>query len=135
MAKNINKDVVYKAAKSKKKDYMLNDGEGLYLFISKNGSKLWRFIYTYEKKQRKLALGGYPAITLELARRKAEDARSAITNGKDPSEVRSKKKKDCQLMLSNNQRVTDGLPILNSFADLTAQWLQSISHLTSDQPK
>ena len=132
MAKNINKDVVYKAAKSKEKDYMLNDGEGLYLFISKNGSKLWRFIYTYEKKQRKLALGGYPAITLELARRKAEDARSAITNGKDPSEVRSKKKKDCQLMLSNNQRVTDGLPILNSFADLTAQWLQSISHLTSE---
>ena len=39
MAKNINKDVVYKAAKSKEKDYMLNDGEGINLFISRVRSK------------------------------------------------------------------------------------------------
>ena len=39
MAKNINKDVVYRAAKSKEKDYMINDGGGLFLFVGKNGTK------------------------------------------------------------------------------------------------
>ena len=52
MAKNLNKDVVYKAAKPKENDYMVNDGEGLYLFVGKAGSKLWRFIYTFDKKQK-----------------------------------------------------------------------------------
>ncbi|MFI3221721.1 MAG: Arm DNA-binding domain-containing protein [Methylococcaceae bacterium] len=49
---NINKDMVYKAAKSKEKDYMINDGGGLYMFVGKNGAKLWRLIYTFEKKQK-----------------------------------------------------------------------------------
>jgi len=131
MAKNINKDVVYKAAKSKEKDYMLNDGEGLYLFVGKNGAKLWRLIYTFDRKQKKLALGGYPGITLEAARSKAEEARGNIAKGNDPSEIRSEKKKARQLLASNNERVADGLPILNSFADLTGQWLESIAHLTA----
>ncbi|WP_371744899.1 Arm DNA-binding domain-containing protein [Methylobacter sp. S3L5C] len=57
MAKNINKDVTYKAAKSKEKNYMINDGDGLFLFVGKNGAKLWRFIYTFNKTRQKLALG------------------------------------------------------------------------------
>lgn len=130
MAQNINKDVVYKAAKSKEKDYMLNDGGGLYLFVSKNGAKLWRLIYTFDKKQKKLALGVYPSVTLETARRKAEEARDNIANGIDPMAIRSEKKKVQQLLNSNIKRVADGLPILNSFADISRQWLESIEHLT-----
>lgn len=130
MAQNINKDVVYKAAKSKEKDYMLNDGGGLYLFVSKNGAKLWRLIYTFDKKQKKLALGVYPSVTLETARRKAEEARDNIANGIDPMAIRSEKKKAQQLLNSNIKRVADGLPILNSFADISRQWLESIEHLT-----
>lgn len=130
MAKNINKDVVYKAAKPKEKDYMLNDGGGLYLFVSKNGAKLWRLIYTFDKKQKKLALGVYPSVTLETVRRKAEEARDNIANGIDPMAIRSEKKKAQQLLNSNIKRVADGLPILNSFADISRQWLESIDHLT-----
>jgi integrase len=130
MAQNINKDVVYKAAKSKEKDYMLNDGGGLYLFVGKNGTKLWRLIYTFDKKQKKLALGVYPSVTLETARRKAEEARDNIANGIDPMAIRSEKKKAQQLLNSNIKRVADGLPILNSFADIARQWLESIDHLT-----
>jgi len=80
MAKNIHKDLFYKSARSEEKDYMINDGEGLYLFVSKKGSKSWRFIYTFEKKQKKLAIGVYPRVTLEAARRKAEEARENIGN-------------------------------------------------------
>ncbi len=63
MAKELNKDAVYRAAKSKDKDYMLNDGGGgLYLFVSKKGARLWRFMYAFDKKQKKLALGIYPDV-------------------------------------------------------------------------
>jgi len=69
-------------------------------------------------------------VTLEAARRKSEDARDSVANGIDPSEIRSEFKKARQLVQSNNDRVTDGLPIINSFADITRQWLESIEHLT-----
>ena len=131
MAKNINKDVVYRTAKSKEKDYMINDGGGLFLFVGKNGTKSWRYIYTFNKKQKKLAFGIYPNVTLDAARRKTEDASENIANSIDPNTLRIEKKKAQQLSLSNNDRVADGLPILNSFADLTRQWLASIAHLTS----
>ncbi len=39
MAKNLNKDTVYKAAKPKESDYMINDGGGLFLLVAKNGTK------------------------------------------------------------------------------------------------
>jgi len=64
MAHKLNKDTVYRAAKSKDKDYTINDGGGLYLLIKANGSKLWQFVYTIEGKRKKLALGIYPNITL-----------------------------------------------------------------------
>ena len=131
MAKNINKDAVYKAAKPKESDYMINDGGGLFLFVAKTGVKSWRFIYTFNKTRNKLAFGIYPNVTLEAARRKTEEANENIANGIDPKTLRVEKKKAEQLTLSNNDRVADGLPILNSFADLTRQWLASIAHLTS----
>jgi len=113
MAKNINKDVAYKAAKSKEKDYMINDGEGLYFFVGKNGARLWRFVYTFNKKQKKLALGVYPGVTLEAARRKAEEASENIANGIDPSEIRKQGKQNTQIDTENAKRKADGLPILN----------------------
>ena len=131
MANNINKDAVYRAAKSKEKDYMINDGGGLYFFVGKNGARLWRFVYTFDKNRKRLALGIYPGITLEAARRKSEEARGSIENGIDPGEIRSEEKKAKQLAISNNDRVSEGLPILNSFADLARQWLESIAHLTN----
>jgi len=42
MAINLNKDTLYRAAKPKDKDYSINDGDGLFLFVTKNGSKATR---------------------------------------------------------------------------------------------
>ena len=131
MAQKINKDAVYRAAKCESKDYLINDGGGLYLLVTTNGAKWWRFVYTFAGKQKKLSMGVYPSITLESARRKAEEARENIANGIDPSEIRSEAKKVKQLAKLNNDRVSVGLPILNSFADVTRKWLESIVHLTS----
>ena len=51
MAHKINKDAVYRAAKCEGKDYLINDG-GLYLLVTTNGAKWWRFVYTFAGKQK-----------------------------------------------------------------------------------
>jgi len=131
MALNLNKDIVYKTAKPKEKDYTINDGGGLALLVKINGSKLWRFIYRFNGKQNRLGLGSYPDTTLENARRRAEEARQQIAEGIDPGEIRKQDKYAKQLARENEERQNEGLPILDSFADVTRQWLASIEHLTS----
>jgi integrase len=132
MAININKDTVYRAAKPKDKDYFINDGGGLNLVVGKNGAKIWKFIFTFEGKRKKLSFGVYPDTTLEAARRKAEDARQQIADGFDPCEARKEIKAARQLAKTNDCRVNAGLPIIDSFADVTRQWLRSIAHLTNE---
>lgn len=131
MAVNINKDAAYRAAKPEEKDYSINDGGGLFLFVGANGSKLWRFVYMLDGKRKKLAFGPYPDTTLENARRQAEEARRQIAEGIDPGEIRRQEKAAKQLARQNKDRQRDGLPILDSFADVTRQWLASIAHLTT----
>ncbi|NOT13786.1 MAG: integrase arm-type DNA-binding domain-containing protein [Methylococcaceae bacterium] len=130
MAIKLNKDAAYKAAKPKEKDYSINDGGGLFLFVSTGGSKLWRFVYQFNGKRKKIAFGGYPEVTLENARRKAEEAREQIANNIDPAELRKESKLTKQIVKENEERKAVGLYIKGSFADITMQWLDSIDHLT-----
>lgn len=57
-----------KNAKPKLKAYKLTDGEGMYLLVHPNGSKYWRLNYRFQSKQKTLALGVYPLISLAEAR-------------------------------------------------------------------
>ena len=131
MAKELNKDVVYRAAKPKEKDYTINDGGGLVLLVKSTGVKSWRFIYRFTGKQNRLSFVAYPSTSTESARRKAEKAREQIANDIDPSEIKKQIKELAKVDADNSKRKEDGLTILNSFADLTRQWLASIAHLTS----
>lgn len=131
MAKSLNKDIVYKSAKPKEKDYFINDGGGLFMWVKKNGSKLWQFVYTIEGKRKRLALGAYPGVTLELARRKAEELSQHLASGTDPADTRKQNRQARNLARLNEERIKEGLPILDSFADVTRQWLDSIAHLTT----
>ena len=76
-----------KQAKSKEKQYKLSDGRGLYLLVHPNGSKYWRFKYRYAGKEKRLALGVYPDVTLANAREAAPEARETLAKGIDPGEV------------------------------------------------
>lgn len=128
MAKNLNKDMAYRAAKPSEKDYFINDGEGLNLVVGKSGSKLWRFIYTLDGKRQKISFGAYPNVSLELARVKAEEARRQIANGINPVEIRKAVKVTKQQLAEQEKRIESGLPVVNSFEFVCREWLDSITH-------
>ena len=61
-----------------------SDGGGLHLFIHKNGRKSWVQRITVDGRRRDIGLGGYPTVSLALARKRATDNREAISSGRDP---------------------------------------------------
>jgi len=69
--------------------YKISDSKGLHLLVNPNGSKLWRLAYRFAGKQKTLALGIYPKVTLADARQKRMAARDTLGLGLDPSIVRS----------------------------------------------
>lgn len=73
-----------KAAKPKEKDYKLFDGEGLFLLVQKNGSRHWRMKYRFLKKEKLLAIGPYPMVSLQEAREAKLKARKLLADGIDP---------------------------------------------------
>ncbi len=79
-------------AKPQDKSITLFDGAGLYLLITPTGGKLWRFKYRFDKKEKKLAFGTYPEITLADARQRRDEARRQIAHGIDPGAVRKAQK-------------------------------------------
>ena len=84
-------DIKVRTAKPTDKQYKLTDGSGMHLLVHPNGSKYWRLQYRYDGKQKMLALGVYPEITLADARARRDEARKLLANGVDPGD---KKKND-----------------------------------------
>lgn len=66
----------------------LSDERGMYLEVSKSGGKYWRLKYRFQEKEKRLALGVYPDVTLAEARRAREEARITLKNGDDPGQLK-----------------------------------------------
>ena len=94
-------DIQIRSAKPKDKDYWLTDERGLRLLVKPKGGKYWRFKYRFEGKQKTLALGVYPDVSLKMARERREAARTLIANEKDPGAERKQKKLDRMLALGS----------------------------------
>lgn len=77
-------DMKIKKAIPKEKDYKLTDGEGLFVLVKANGSKLWRLKYRYRGKEQLLSFGAYPKIGISAARELKKVAKGALAEGKDP---------------------------------------------------
>ncbi len=71
-------------------EYLLADGDGLYLRVRPTG-KDWLFKYSLGGKRPKMGLGPYPDVSLERARKKAQEARSIVAEGHDPMVAREAK--------------------------------------------
>lgn len=78
-------DYALKTAKPKEKAYKLTDGRGLFVLITPMGSKLFRQKYRIDGKEKLLALGAYPEVSLKDARQRCDEARQLIQAGEDPS--------------------------------------------------
>lgn len=76
------------AAKPKEKEYTLRDGDGLFLRVKTNGSKIWLFDYyrPISKKRTNMGFGAYPDLSLAAARQKRDEARNLIAQGIDPQD-------------------------------------------------
>ena len=77
-------DVAIRKVKPADKPLRMFDGAGLYLEVMPTGGKLWRWKYRYVGREKRLALGAYPHVTLVEAREKQLAARKLLTNGIDP---------------------------------------------------
>ncbi|MBV6500989.1 MAG: Prophage integrase IntS [Prosthecobacter sp.] len=109
-------DAKVRNAKAKSKPYKLTDGEGLFLLVTASGSKYWRFKYYFGGKEKLLALGVYPEVSLIDARERRLQARKALAAGNDPGEVKRE-----------NKRLT----VLNSehaFEPIAREWFAQRKH-------
>lgn len=75
-------------AKTTDKPRKLADEKGLYLLVHPNGSKYWRLKYRFGGREKTLAFGVYPDISLADARQRRDDARKLLANDTDPGETR-----------------------------------------------
>jgi integrase len=86
-------DVAARNAKPKLRSYKVSDGDGLFLLVMPNGSKYWRLRYFFAGKEKLLALGVYPGVSLADARERRTQARKALAAGNDPGEAKREAKR------------------------------------------
>lgn len=115
-------DAKVRAAKPLDKLYKLTDGDGMHLMVHTNGSKYWRLQYRFGGKQKMLALGVYPDISLAEAREKRDAARKLIANGFDPSEKRKEVKEEQQKEFNTFEKVARDWHATNK------KWSEGHSH-------
>lgn len=107
-------DKQLKALKPRPKLYRVGCGEGLALEVMPTGSKLWRYRFRFDGKERMLSLGGYPKVTLGEARVLRDKEREKLDAGKDPSDERATQK-----FLANGYRTFE--KIANRYFDEHAE--------------
>ncbi len=105
-------DPAIKATQPKDKPFKLADAGGMYLEVFPNGSRYWRLKYRHAGKEKRLALGVYPDVSLKEARGKREAARKLLDAGEDPAASMSKREKKRAARLKAE----------NSFENLAREW-------------
>ena len=109
-------DVKVRNAKARTKPYKIADGEGLFLLVAPSGSKYWRLKYHFPGKEKLLALGVYPTVSLGDARDRRGQARKALAAGNDPGEVKKEAKRQTVLKAQN------------SFETVAREWFEKRKH-------
>jgi integrase len=77
-------DLKVRTAKSRPKSYKLFDANRLFLLVAPGGGKLWRWNYNYDGKNKTMAFGAYPLVSLADARAKRDEAYATLCEGHDP---------------------------------------------------
>lgn len=94
-------DTAVRNAKPQDKPHKLADAGGLYLLVNPTGSRLWYWKYRYGGKEKKLAIGPYPVVTLAKAREARDTARGLLIDGIDPSSHKRDARREAALVAAN----------------------------------
>ncbi|MBD3666179.1 tyrosine-type recombinase/integrase [Sulfitobacter aestuariivivens] len=86
-------DTAIRNTQPRVKPFKISDSHGLYLLVNPRGSRLWRFKYRYNGREKLLSLGSYPLVGLKHAREKRDEARLLLTDGYDPSAEKQKRRR------------------------------------------
>ncbi|HDC2545068.1 TPA: tyrosine-type recombinase/integrase [Salmonella enterica] len=103
-----------KAARPADKEYTLQDGNGLYLLIKPNGSKIWRFRYSRPGDGQRvlLSFGSLDEVTLADARKRREEYRTMLAKGIDPQRHQQQ------------QQEAESIRRNNTFRKVAANWYE-----------
>lgn len=107
-------DTLIRKAKAPPKPTKLTDERGLYLLLTPAGGRLWRFKYRYAGKEKLLAIGVYPDVSLGKAREARDEARTALALGVDPSAKRQQEKRNKAEAHAND------------FESVAREWLENV---------
>lgn len=112
-------DAQVKNARPRQKPYKVSDGHGLNLFVQPSGSKYWRLSYRFIGKQKTLAVGVYPTVSLLDAREACLSAKKALQVGIDPAQ----KKREANRTISGS----------DTFKAVAMDWFVRHMHDKSDR--
>ncbi len=90
-----------KNAEPAEKAHKLADGYGMFLLVNPNGSQLWRLKCLCAGKEKRLALGDYPEVSLKQAREYRDDAHRLLNEGKAPATERKATKRSMRPRVEN----------------------------------
>ncbi|TAN03498.1 MAG: DUF4102 domain-containing protein [Rhodanobacteraceae bacterium] len=102
-------------AEPREKPYKLAAGGGLYLEVMPTGAKYWRWKYRYGNKEKRIALGVFPEVSLMQAGQLRDEARAKLRGGIDPASQRKLEK------------LAVNLAAENTFAAIALEWLDTKS--------
>lgn len=118
-------NVQCKNAKPKEKPYKLSAGRGMYLEIMPNGSKYWRMKYRIKAdgklKEKRIAFGVYPEISLKEADEKCTETRKLLSQNLDPLETKKEAKRIAEI---NSE---------NSFESIARKWHETFKDKWTDR--
>ncbi len=88
----------------------MSDGGSLFLWVTPSGGKLWRWSYKFDGREKLMAFGAYPVVTLAQARERHSEARKLLATGTDPMAQRKADK------------ITLRSTVQDSFHAIAVQW-------------
>lgn len=107
-------DVKIRSLKARNKIYKVSDDRGLFLEVNPTGSKLWRYRYLLHGKDKRIALGSYPAVGLADARKKRDEIQQQIAKGTDP------------VLERKREKLAAAYSAANSFGEIAKEYIEKM---------
>lgn len=110
-------DSSVRTLKPNEKPFKVYDRDGLFLLVNPNGSKLWRWRYRFDGKEKLMAIGEYPIVSLGQARERQFAERKKLEAGIDPMAERKAEAESRQREAEAVQRQAE-----SSFEKIARKW-------------